>query len=404
MKHGLATAPMPFIELILTHTRPLIPTTNRGHLRVVDRDEGTSGVPDGPFADGAAATSPGPDATPYPHVARHPGPVADGEARAKVRLLHRPERGRSRPSKAHDTYRHECLLYAGTGGFLDAVVPFVRDGLARQEPVLVAVTAPRLSALRSALAGDAEHVMFADMANVGHNPALIIPAWRDFIDRHGGAGRPVRGIGEPIWATRQREVIVEAQFHETLLNVAVSPDVPLWLLCPYDTLALDEQVIIEATRSHPVIVESHTYRASTRYRGAAHVGQLFCTPLREPRGAVTHIMFDPRNHGHVGEILAFAATAGLRIDRAVKLAAAVDEVGAAADQDNLDVDIRIWSEQAAVVCEVTDPHTLHDPMIGRVPGPLTSRDRAVRLANEMCDLVQVRSGRAGTATRLRCWL
>ncbi|MEP6560719.1 MAG: MEDS domain-containing protein [Nakamurella sp.] len=309
-----------------------------------------------------------------------------------------------RTSKAHDTYRHECLLYAGTVEFLDAVVPFIRDGLARQEPVLVAVTEPRLAVLRSALAGDAERVMFADMAELGNNPALIIPAWRNFIDQHGGGGHPVRGIGEPIWATRRQEVIVEAQLHEALLNVAVSPDTPLWLICPYDTAALDEKVIVEATRSHPVIVESRMFRGSTRYGGAAHVEQLFGSPLPEPRVVVTSIIFDPRDHRHVDEILAFAADAGLRLQRAVKLAAAIDEVATAVDQDNLDVDIRVWSEGAALVCEVTDPDTVHDPMVGRRAGQLSLRDSAVRLANELCDLVQVRSGRAGTATRVRCWL
>ena len=91
---------------------------------------------------------------------------------------------------------------------------------------MVAVAEPRLGALRSALGPDADQVIFADMANLGRNPALIIPAWRHFTDRHSGPGRPVRGIGEPIWATRRSEEIVEAQFHEALLNVAVPPDVP----------------------------------------------------------------------------------------------------------------------------------------------------------------------------------
>jgi predicted small metal-binding protein len=402
--HGLTTAPIPFIELVLTHTRPVISTMNRGTLRAVDRDAGTTTVASGAFAGGAAARAAHLAVAPYPPVVRRPCTAADGAAHANVRLLRRPESGRLRPSTAHDTYRHECLLYAGTGGFLDAVVPFVRDGLARREPVLVAVAEPRLTALRSALAGDAGQVMFADMADLGHNPALLIPVWRDFMDRHGGAGRPVRGIGEPIWATRQEEVIVEAQMHEGMLNVAIAPDVPLWLLCPYDTRALAEPVIVEAARSHPVIVEAHTYRGSATYGGAAHVKELFCSPFRQPRVAVTPIMFDAHHHGHVSEILAFAATCGLRIDRAVKLATAVDEVAAAADLHDLPVDIRVWSEQAAMVCEVTDPDTLHDPPVGRVTGPLPSRDRAVRLANEMCDLVQVRSNHAGTATRVRCWL
>jgi hypothetical protein len=103
--------------------------------------------------------------------------------------------------------------------------------------------------------------------HLGHNPALIIPAWRDFTDRFSGTGRPVRGIGEPIWATRQPEEIAEAQLHEAqlheaLLNVAVPPDVPLWLLCPYDTAALGEQVLAEAHRSHPVVGDSATTGAA----------------------------------------------------------------------------------------------------------------------------------------------
>ena len=187
-----------------------------------------------------------------------------------------------RRTRAHETYRHECVLYAGTGGFLDAVVPFVRDGLARQEPVMVAVAEPRLRALRSALGEDAERVVFADMADLGHNPALIIPAWRDFTDRYSGTGRPVRGIGEPIWATRRPDEIVEAQLHEALLNMAVPPDVPLWLLCPYDTAALDEQVLAEAHRSHPVIVDSGDYRGSTGYGGTVHVEELFGAALPDP--------------------------------------------------------------------------------------------------------------------------
>ena len=83
------------------------------------------------------------------------------------------------------------------------MVPFIRDGLAREEPVMVAVAQPRLRALQSALGPDADTVRFADMADLGANPARIIPAWREFTQQHAGPGRPVRGIGEPIWAGRR---------------------------------------------------------------------------------------------------------------------------------------------------------------------------------------------------------
>ncbi|HEY5150936.1 MAG TPA: MEDS domain-containing protein [Mycobacterium sp.] len=144
------------------------------------------------------------------------------------------------------------MMYRGEQGFVEAVVPFIRDGLVRDEPVLVAVIETRLRVLR-ALGPDAERVLFADMTELGHNPARIIPAWREFTARHGG--RPIRGVGEPIWAGRRDAEIVECQFHEALLNVAVPPETPLWLICPYDTEALDRDVIGEARRSHPVITD-----------------------------------------------------------------------------------------------------------------------------------------------------
>ncbi len=36
------------------------------------------------------------------------------------------------------------------------------------------------------------------MREVGRNPASIIPVWQQFVDE--SEGRPVRGIGEPVWA------------------------------------------------------------------------------------------------------------------------------------------------------------------------------------------------------------
>jgi hypothetical protein len=111
------------------------------------------------------------------------------------------------------TFRHEALLYAGEVGFLAGTLPFVREGVAAGEPVLVVVSAARIGLLRSALVGDADRVAFADMADVGANPARIIPAWRDFVAGHDVATRRARGIGEPIWAGRTPAELVECQRH-----------------------------------------------------------------------------------------------------------------------------------------------------------------------------------------------
>lgn len=73
--------------------------------------------------------------------------------------------------------------------------------------------------------------------------------------------------GEPIWAGRRPAEILECQLHEALLNLAMDPDTPLCLLCPYDVGALAPEVIDEAAHSHPAIVDAHGYRVSRSYGG-----------------------------------------------------------------------------------------------------------------------------------------
>jgi len=58
--------------------------------------------------------------------------------------------------------------------------------------------------LREVLGDGAERVRFEDMHRLGRNPARIIPAWREFLDESAPEGRPVRGIGEPIWPVAAR--------------------------------------------------------------------------------------------------------------------------------------------------------------------------------------------------------
>src|SRR3712207_5794849 len=97
----------------------------------------------------------------------------------------------------HEPFSHEALLYAGERDFVRRTAAFAREGAAAGEPVLVMVGGEKIDALRAELGDDVEGVRFADMREVGANPARIIPAWRDFAAEH--AGRRLRGVGEPVW-------------------------------------------------------------------------------------------------------------------------------------------------------------------------------------------------------------
>jgi MEDS: MEthanogen/methylotroph, DcmR Sensory domain len=100
----------------------------------------------------------------------------------------------------HPGFQHEALIYAGADEYLAGTIPFLRAGFEAGQPVLVAAGLEQTEILKGALGTDAGLVRFLDMREVGRNPAAIIPVWREFVEESGG--RPVRGIGEPVWAAR----------------------------------------------------------------------------------------------------------------------------------------------------------------------------------------------------------
>jgi hypothetical protein len=51
-----------------------------------------------------------------------------------------------------ETFRHEALLYAGEVCFLTGTLPFIREGIAAGEPVLVVVSAAKIGATWSSCA------------------------------------------------------------------------------------------------------------------------------------------------------------------------------------------------------------------------------------------------------------
>jgi anti-sigma regulatory factor (Ser/Thr protein kinase) len=311
------------------------------------------------------------------------------------------------PPKAHDGFRHEAFLWDGEQEFLTGTVPFIRDGLRAGQPVLVAVTLARIELLRAVLGDDAHLVEFFDMAELGRNPALIIPALRAFMEQHAADGRPVRGIGEPIWAGRRPAEVSECQFQEALLNLTVDPGTPLWLLCSYDVQALAPDVVTEAHRSHPALVERDTYRGSTLYGGAHHAGTVFETDLPPADVPAWSRRFHARDLVAVREdVIGHALGAGVPSETSADLALAVHEVATnSLVHGSGSGDLRIWREDGALVCEVHDEGRFTDPMMGRVtPAWENEGGRGLWMANQLCDLVQVRSGAAGTTIRIHTWL
>ena len=304
-----------------------------------------------------------------------------------------------------ESFRHEALLHAGDDGFLAGAVPFVREGLAAREPMLVAVGPARIALLRAALGDDAVAVHFADMRELGRNPGRIIPAWHEFLDEHRGESGGVRGIGEPIWPGREPAELTECQLHESLLNLAFGDADGFRLLCPYDVEALEDHVVHEACCSHPVVQDAAGLRASPDYRGDDGDRLLapFDASLPRPAAPAELLGFEHDGLAEVRALVAHGAgDLGLSQEKSSDVVLATSEIAANSLRHGGGRGVlRMWQEEGALVCEIRDRGHIRDPLAGRHnPRPGQPGGWGLWLAHRVCDLVQVRSQPGGTVVRL----
>jgi anti-sigma regulatory factor (Ser/Thr protein kinase) len=300
-------------------------------------------------------------------------------------------------------FRHEALFYAGRDDFVRRTGAFLREAVEAEEPALVVVDAGKIALLREELGDAAAGVQFADMAAVGANPARIIPAWREFVTRSAPTGRRLRGIGEPIWPERTAAELAECERHESLLNLAFAGSPSWWLLCPYDTEALDPAVVEEARRTHPFVRENGVGRESADYYGLGAIGAPFAEPLPEPPASALELAFGDGPLEALRWLVGRAADeAGLGLSRAADFVLAVHELATnTVRHGGGRGTLRLWREPDALICEVSDVGRLDQPLAGR-ERPLAGQPggRGLWLVNQLSDLAQIRCFEAGSVVRL----
>lgn len=287
-------------------------------------------------------------------------------------------------------------------GFVAGTLPFVKRALTDEEPVLVAVGPERIAGLKEALGDEAERVRFVDMRMLGGNPARIIPAWREFLERHCAAGGPAFGIGEPIWPGRSPAELVECQHHEALLNVAFDPGQAWHLLCPYDLDGLDDDVIEAAQLSHPLIAGAASGRPSAAYRCAHEPPRPLEDPLPVPCPPIQERAFTVESlHALRRFVSAWASEELLDDERRERLVLAVNELATNSIRHGGGRGLLlVWRESDTLLCEVRDSGHIADPLAGRRrPAVEEHGGRGLWLVNQLCDLVQVRTSPGGSVVR-----
>lgn len=296
-------------------------------------------------------------------------------------------------------FRHAGFFYRTEAEYADTVAGFLRGGLARGEPVFAAVPPAKVSLLKDSLGADARHARFADMTEMGRNPAWIIPAVLGFTERH--AGRHVRYVGEPIWDTRGPAELREATKHEALINLAFA-GADADILCPYDTVRLDPAVIADARRTHPLLLAAGSPGIVPGSAAPFEIPSTCSSPLPAPPcDAMTHTYRTDLSQVRA-LVLEHARKAGLTEARASDLVLAVSEVAAnTLRHTQSHGTLSIWHDAVEIVCEIHDTGTITDPLAGRRrPAPDAGGGHGLWLVHQVCDLVELRSDKDGTTIRM----
>jgi anti-sigma regulatory factor (Ser/Thr protein kinase) len=299
---------------------------------------------------------------------------------------------------AGDGLSHHALFYRDQREFLACVASFAHDGLTRSEPVLIAVPGSKGRLVGEQLRQDSRYLAYADMAETGRNPARIIPAVRSFIDEH--PGRRIRFIEEPVWPGRSAEERYEVGRHEALINFAFA-GAAATILCLYAADGLADSVTGTVRRTHPEILADGREQASASYAGADGRALAFEGPLpAPPTGAeVISYLSDLRPMRRLVEH--YAGRNGLSDDRTASLVLAASELAAnTLRYTSGGGTVRVWHTRLEILCQVEDAGWITDPLAGRRRRPAAEPGHGLWLVNQVCDLVELRSGQAGTTVRL----
>ena len=298
---------------------------------------------------------------------------------------------------------HAALLYRHPDQLRAVVAEFVADAADAGEPVLAMLPAASLQLVSDLLDDTTADLSRRDMTDAGSNPARLLgllEEWTAQKTGSAGAGR-ARVVSEPIWPGRSYAESTECLRHEALVNHTLA-HAPLSLLCPYDAEHLDGEVLAGAELTHPELLDDLGRRPSMTYGDPLELGRGDRWPQAAPADPVAGHPFVGDLHALRDAVMRDPRLSALDARRREDLVFAVSEAATnAVRHGDGACETRLWRDGDRVVSEVRTATAIDDPLAGRRrPGPGAGAGRGLWLINQMCDLVELRSGPGGPSLRM----
>ena len=297
-----------------------------------------------------------------------------------------------------ERFAHEAFVFDRDEEVRRRVVPFVEEGLAEGQAVIVVAGEPVREVLAESLGGDVDELaVFADASGFWQGTGqATLAAYHESMRPLLEEGRPWRLVGEPVWLTAPGGE-AWSRF-EAVANDAFAA-YPYYSLCLHDRRRVARQLIENQLRTHPLVwdgtavVPSPDYEPTEQFLRSVAPGWTPPPPHREA-AVVTDCVAARR---WVRELATHDSG-----DRADDVLLAVHELVANSVTAAGRAEVSTWAVNGHRVWEVADAGPgLHDVSAGYAPPPLdVVGGRGLWLARSLADELLVRPQGPGTAVRL----
>lgn len=147
-------------------------------------------------------------------------------------------------------FRHEACLYGSDDDFLAVVSPFVKEGIAAGEKVVLALSPPQADLVRSTIR-EARQATVVPNSERYLRPATTIQTLLETFRSHAAQTsdqmRVLGSVLDPPWTAWDPWARYEAAINDIFADFSV------WALCLYDLRKVSDEVLDEVERTHPYI-------------------------------------------------------------------------------------------------------------------------------------------------------
>jgi anti-sigma regulatory factor (Ser/Thr protein kinase) len=274
---------------------------------------------------------------------------------------------------------HEAGFYGTDAEFRALIVPFVEEGIAAGEPVIIGYDDRKSGLLRSWLT-DPSAVEFIGDKNLYVTPARAIATYRRLFEFHVAMGAGQIRIAGDVPHAGNGGRFEGWDRYESAVNT-VWQDFPVWGRCLYDAATTPAAVLDVVERAHPRIVSpSGQRRASDRYQDALVFEGLphAPDPLEDSTPLIELIDRSAADARHALAQIGPGRVASATLEDL--LIGVTEAVSNARRHGQPPTTVRIWATTGRIVVTVHDAgHGPADRLAGLVPAPGSTSGRGLGL-------------------------